>query len=732
VNIGNLLILLAFSGLLISTVSYYLSARGNTRFQSLGYAAYRYFVAFTALASALLMYYFLVGDFSYTYVYDYSSSDLSLFYLISGFWAGQQGTYLLWLLLLAVLGFYLIRRGGEYRDYAMFFYGLIGIFFSVLLLVLSPFEKLPVPQTEGAGLNPLLKDPWMVVHPPVIFVGYAAVALPAVIALAALMKKKFDNWLPIVFGPAALGAVALAAGNIMGGFWAYKTLGWGGYWAWDPVENSSFIPWMTSLAFIHGLLIERRDGALRKTNLFMAILTFLLVIYGTFLTRSGVLADFSVHSFVDLGVNVYLIGFMVGFVLLSLIIYLTRIGKIKGPTINLSLTSQEFVLMVSIWVLLLISALVFSGTSWPLLTSILGNPGTVDTAVYTRVTFPLAMVIGLFLGFSPFLVRMPTPMPQLIKKIIPSLAGAMVVSVIAFVAGVKDISYLLFVFFASVAVFSNLIALSKYFPGRWWHSAAQISHFGFAMMLIGILGSSAYATHEKMVIDRGASDQVYGLDITYRGMAGELTTPDNEIILAVNDGSGEYEVRPKLFWASRMNGLMKKPYIVRHLMYDLYLAPEQIQELEGGQGLKLFKGQAVQMGDYSLKFVSFDQGAHGMSGAMNFGARIEVIDREGRGDTIVPAMEFLSDSDIKHMDAPLWEGQDERPVRLEKIFADEGAILVSIEGLTSASPPDRLILEVSKKPTMNILWAGSIFLALGGLMTVRNRWKMSSTETAGQ
>jgi len=282
-----------------------------------------------------------------------------------------------------------------------------------------------------------------------------------------------------------------------------------------------------------------------------------------------------------------------------------------------------------------------------------------------------------------------------------------------------------------VAFFSNVQALVRYLPGRLWQAAPQVSHFGFALMLIGILGSSAYATHEKLVIDRNDTDQAYGLDITYEGMAGKIETPDNEIILSISDGNDSFEARPRLFWASRMNGLMKKPYIKRYFGYDLYLAPEQIQDLHAENGMKLARGEVVELGDYSLQFIGFEQGAHSMGGAMNFGARIEVVDAAGYTDTTIPMMVFASDRQIEYQDSPLLEGKTGNPVRLEKIFADEGAVLISIEGLTPYMPPDRLVLEVSKKPTMNILWAGSILLAFGGVMSVRNRWKISSPEKRG-
>ena len=221
-NIGNLFIVLASVSMLICTAGFFMSARGYGRFFDLARKSYYYFTGAIVAASILLFYYFLSGDYSYKYVFEYSSSDLPLGYLISGFWAGQQGTYLLWTLLLAAMGFYILRRGLQYTSLAMFFLGLINLFFCIMMLALSPFEKLPVVQPDGAGLNPLLQDPWMVVHPPIIFVGYAAAAIPCVIALAAMVKNDYRDWLRLSFAPLALTALALAAGNILGGFWAIK------------------------------------------------------------------------------------------------------------------------------------------------------------------------------------------------------------------------------------------------------------------------------------------------------------------------------------------------------------------------------------------------------------------------------------------------------------------------------------------------------------------------------
>ena len=725
-NIGSLLIALAFASTLTFTFSFFMIARGKERFASLAKVSYYYFSILVISAALLLFYYFIVGDYSYKYVYDYSSSSLSFFFLIAAFWGGQQGTYLLWLALLSILGYYVIFQGKEYRDYAMVFYGLISLFFCTMLMVLSPFERMAVTPPDGAGLNPLLIDYWMVIHPPVMFIGYAAAALPFVFAMAALVRQDYKNWAKIVFAPILLVATALAAGNIMGGFWAYKTLGWGGYWAWDPVENSSLVPWMISLAAMHGLILERNNGGLRKTNLFLSITVFLIVIYGTFLTRSGVLADFSVHSFVDLGVNGLLISFMIGTAILAMLLFFARFSKIKGPAIDMTVTSRQFTLLFSVWVLCLIGVFVLSGTSWPLITGLIGQAGAVDTNVYTRIAFPLAILMGVFLSLAPTVPWKGSTTSMIVRKLLLPLGIALVITVVCYFAGVHSWSYLLYILTISLALVANIFSLLKYLPGNMGKAGPQLAHFGFSLMLLGILGSSAYSINEKVVIDRDATGDALGLQMVYQGMAHEITTPDNELLLAVSDGRDRYEARPKLYWSSRLNGMMKKPFIRRHFLYDLYFSPEQIQDMTEQQGVRLARGETTTVGGYQITFHEFTQNDHMSGQMMRFGTILEIVDSLGNDEEIIPAI-FFKQGMMHHEDATLMAGDSEHIVRLETINADDGSIMLSIKGLTPNMPPDRLIMEVSKKPTMNFLWAGTIILVLGSLLALRNRYGKLST-----
>jgi cytochrome c-type biogenesis protein CcmF len=318
-------------------------------------------------------------------------------------------------------------------------------------------------------------------------------------------------------------------------------------------------------------------------------------------------------------------------------------------------------------------------------------------------------------------------------KLILAAIGAGAAVVVAIAVGVTAASYLAYIFFASLALFSNLIALAAYFPKRLHYAGSQISHFGFSLMLIGILGSSAFSDSQKAVIDRHASHTVFGLDITYKGMAGEITTPDNEIILGVSDDDGaNFEARPKLYWAQRMEALMKKPHIIRYPFYDLYLAPEQIQDLGGENGVRIGRGGSEEIGPYTITFKDFDQQAHEAGGQMRFGAILDVTDSAGTTHTIIPVIEFNPDRTIDYVDVPIVPEKDSTPVRLERILADDASIMLSVAGLTPQSPPDRLILEASKKPTMNFLWAGAIIVVLGGVTALWQRWKLSNSAGTNQ
>lgn len=299
---------LTLLALITSLTSYYIHIKLNRPgFLHTGRVAFYGASALVLLQAVLLMWGLHTHHFEWQYVFSYSALDLSGFYLTATFWGGQEGTFLLWLLLGSIYGLVLIRQQLKSESYVMGFLILVQVFIVIILIKKNPFayvwdvfpQHFPVGEVpvDGRGLNPLLQNPWMIIHPPILFVGYSSTSILFAFAMAALVTRRAAEWVDQVFSYSLFVSLALGTGIILGGYWAYTTLGWGGYWGWDPVENSSLIPWLTSLALLHTLLIQRKSGGLYKTNIFLALLTFLLVLWGSFLTRSGVLSDFSVHSF---------------------------------------------------------------------------------------------------------------------------------------------------------------------------------------------------------------------------------------------------------------------------------------------------------------------------------------------------------------------------------------------------------------------------------------------------
>lgn len=302
--LGNIAVIVGFIASLLGMAAYFRSIE-QPRLIGVARAGFHVTVTTVLVSSLILLILIVKHQFQFHYVWAYSSRELPLGLLMSTFYAGQEGSFLLWTLMVSIIGVVLLiytqKRDNE-RE-VMGVYSSILAFLMMLLIVKNPFAPIEgnmIP-ADGRGLNPLLQNFWMQIHPPILFLGFAAMAPPFALAIAALMRRRYQDWvvssLPWVLG----GSMLLGLGISLGGFWAYETLGWGGWWGWDPVENASLIPWLISVALIHTMLTQKRTKGLVLTNFILAILAFVLVLYSTFLTRSGVLGEASVHSFVDPG-----------------------------------------------------------------------------------------------------------------------------------------------------------------------------------------------------------------------------------------------------------------------------------------------------------------------------------------------------------------------------------------------------------------------------------------------
>ncbi len=770
---GEILILSAFAMNLLMGFSFFRLARGNQASRGLAHKSYNVFLFLVVAALVYLFYLFLTNNFAISYVNEYSDSTLGFFFKISALWAGQEGSYLLWLFMSAAFGYAIIRMGGIYRDWGMVVFSIVNLFFLFILVKVSPYHMLDHAPPEGMGLNPLLQDPWMVIHPPVMFIGYAAAGVPFALAMSALIKNDFTQLGRRIFPWVAVTALMIGCGNILGGYWAYKTLGWGGYWAWDPVENSSLIPWFSSLALLHGLLIMKRtNGGLMKSNILLAAFTFILVIYGTFLTRSGVLADFSVHSFVDLGTNVYLIGFLILFTTISIVLFAIRFKSLGHVPIKYNFYGRDFTLIAATTLLFIFSMMVLFWSSLPFLTSVFSNePRAADIKTYNEFALPLAIIYALILAISPLtkqdMFSMKSWKTRLVvtavitnliavlllfsldtgwtfygvfvvsatglimylmktdwlKKLIPSLIGLAGGIGISVLAGVTEPLHIMLFGLTTMALMTNIVAAVRCLPHRWRSMAGHLTHFGFSIMVIGVLASSAFATNEQLILTTEEGGTSYGVKFAYKGMANDIMHPRNELILTLDDGDGGHEIRPELYYSERMNGLMKRPHIERYLLNDLYIAPQQIQPAEGG-GLQMAKGEVRQVGDYQITFMAFDMGSHTENNdELKVTAKL-AIQYEDQMYTIAPAMVYTTNQygEPAYISKPDYLDADKTiPVNIEKVLADQGAILLDIPGLTDAGTPEVLVIDITKKPLIVLVWIGTTLLLIGGVISFVRR-----------
>ncbi len=518
-TIGNILINTAFLLGFLSLIGYFLySQKENTQYLTISNWLFGLKGLLVLAASGILLYLILTHQFNYYYVYNYTSSSLQLKYLISAFWGGQEGSFMLWILFSALMGLGLMKWVREpYRGPVLFFLTLnqlfllsmiLGIDFGSFTLGASPFRSLaeampnaPFIQSnpdfmpsDGKGLNDLLKSPWMVIHPPALFLGFSMMAVPYCFAMAALWKRKYHGWVNAAL-PWTLGAnLSLFTAIFLGGYWAYVTLSFGGYWAWDPVENASFIPWLIGTAGIHTMLIQRKSSTSQKASIILAMLAYVAVVYETFLTRSGVLADSSVHSFVDLGLYNQLIIFMIVILGTGIAMLGYRYKDLPSQRNESKLLSREFMTFAGAMVLFLISLVIALGTSSPIIGRLfVENPTPPEISFYNEWTMPLAILAAILTVFGQYLFWKRQDAESLAQELLWPVAGACMATLATiFISEVRDLYYMVYLLSAWFALFGNASIMFRLARQKPRLIGGSLSHIGFGIMLLGFLASSAY------------------------------------------------------------------------------------------------------------------------------------------------------------------------------------------------------------------------------------------------
>ncbi|MCB0281236.1 MAG: cytochrome c biogenesis protein CcsA [Calditrichae bacterium] len=681
---------------------------------------------FVVAASIYLWYLIFTHQFQVKYIYSYTSRDLGLGYLISAFWAGQEGSFLFWTLMIAIMGVWFMRKAGKLESYSMFFINLVQAAFLILLIIASPFAVQSATPPDGAGLNPLLQNPWMVIHPPILFLGYAATTIPFVIGLSALLKEDFSNWVKMALPWTLFASVSMGAGIIIGGYWAYKVLGWGGYWGWDPVENSSLIAWLTVLALFHGLIVTRIKGGLQKTNFVLTVLSFSLVLYATFLTRSGVLADFSVHSFQDLGINVYLTFYMILVFAGGLLLVFAKRKKLPFVKIDFSVLSKEQILVYTVQILLLSTLLVLIGTSSPLITKIYGDPGQVDISFYNTVNQPIAVIISILLGLAPLLGWREDETKELLKKLIPSIVVAVNSAGIAIYFGMSGFLNILFTASIMLAFTSSLIVVIQRIKQGWRFIIAPLSHLGVTMMFAGIIISAVFNESERGTITQGIPGTILGNELTYME---DFNSPDgkNGLKIQVKNGNSTYIADPRLYMNDYSRSVMSEPFVKEGLFNDTYIS--LLQKMDGKStnpnSIVIQKGQQKDFSDYKILFKGYEMGQDPETKEFSVSAVLD-IEKDGKSIEVKPAL--LMQGEHRHSQPAELTGIEPEgtkiSVSLVSMSVEDKMVELSFIGIDpgpQAMQADQIVVEVSHKPFMGIMWIGTIILTLGTLLAMRKR-----------
>lgn len=554
-------------------------------------------VAIVATISSLSMIYLLVtSDFSIKYVYDYTSTDLPLFYKIAALWAGNGGSLLLWLWVLTIytaIVTYSDRIEELTSIVSSILMGNAAFFFFILTFVTNPFERLNYTPAEGAGMNPMLQNFGMVLHPFTTYLGYVGFAVPFAFAMAALLvKNPDDSWIKVTRTWTILAWMFLTLGNLYGAQWAYVELGWGGYWAWDPVENASFMPWLVGSAFLHSVMIQERKNMLKIWNVSLITITFLLTLFGTFLVRSGILT--SVHAFGNSSLGTFFLVFTGLVFIASFWLIFDRLDMLKGNREFESFVSKESSFLLNNLVLVGMAFTTFFGTVYPLIGQVFtGTRPTVSIPYFDKVNAPLGLLLVILMGICPLIAWRQSSLKNLRRNFLIPLGGALVLAILAYILGIRKIYALVTfttVFFVILSTLSEFVkgtlvrvkmtgenpvtALGRLMVRNRRRYGGYIIHLGLILLVTGIIGSHTYNIIEQKTVTPGQNIKVADYNITYNNIA-ERKEGNNDAVYvdvtAEKDGKLLGNLEPeKVFYPTDPQPATRVA-IRGSLMEDLYL-----------------------------------------------------------------------------------------------------------------------------------------------------------------
>ena len=798
--LGHFFVVLAFVTALIATLSYYFYHKSDElQWRKMARMSF-YIHALSVLGIVGSLYVMLFGHyFEYQYVWQHSSVDLPLYYLISCMWEGQEGSFLLWIFFQVILGLLFMRKAGKWEATTMTLYASVQVFLVSMLLGTyffgtkigsSPFilirqlpeyvglpflqnpDYLSAPQFQnGRGLNPLLQNYWMVIHPPTLFLGFASTLPPFVFAMAALWRRKYDEWLKPALPWTYFSVMILGTGILMGGAWAYEALSFGGFWAWDPVENAILVPWLTLVGAAHLMLIQKNKGGNLMSTFVLTFITFLLILYSTFLTRSGVLGDSSVHAFVDLGLNGQLLLYLFFYILLAFGTLFYHWRWLPKATTDDRLWSREFWMFIGALTLTISSFQVTFTTSIPVINKVtagLLNPflttfGWSEVAElappidviehYNSWQLPFALLITFLIGFTQFLKYKKTEFGKFLKNIGMSLGVSLALTVLlAYAWGFDNALYTAMLFSSLFAVVANTDYWMRILKGKFDYAGASIAHIGFGLIMLGALVANAqkevisenptyiakdFPANENILMELGDTMQMGSYYVSWKGERKEGLNRIFEIDYYKSDGAGglekEFTLEPFIQLNEQMGNVAEpstKHFLTRDIYSHItYAEPEEVRAEKMATGYGREADMEMAIGDsaiYNRHFVILDSLAldpnrsryeDGQPMNLALVAFLTVINVNGERFSAQPA--YLVEGNEVTLEESIVEASGLK-FRFDDVNPDNGK--VKLKAFTDVSEEKEfIVMKAVIFPYINLLWLGCIIMIIGTVMAIRKR-----------
>jgi cytochrome c-type biogenesis protein CcmF len=811
-HLGQFFTILAFGSSLFAAISYYFATTNpvDTSWKRLGRIGAR-INTIAVIGIGVCLYYIILNHlFEYYYAFDHSSRALPTQYIISSFWDGQEGSFWLWTFWQAVLSNILIWKAKSWESPVLAVISLSQAILATMLIGVdifgqrigsSPFillreainlkESAPVFATnpalyhnyltyikDGNGMNPLLQNYWMVIHPPTLFLGFASMVVPFAYAIAGLWQKRYKEWVNAAIPYALFAMMILGTGIIMGAFWAYESLSFGGFWAWDPVENASIIPWLILVGAVHVMIVYKNTKHSYITATILVLTSFVLVLYASFLTRSGILGETSVHAFTDAGMFWHLVADVVIFLVLSIVLLAIRWKDLPRTTKDEETYSREFWMFVGAVFLALSCFHLVIVSSIPVWNAMFGTklaPPSDPVKHYNIVQASFAVVVTLLTGFTQFLKYKKTDSAKFfISTVVYLLVAGLITLPIIYFTGVNKLNFV-FILIMVGAIYS-ILANGKVFidalKGKLKLAGSAVAHIGFGLIMVGALISAGTSKvisenttgeqfsndfaksknnpRENIILYKNTPIKMGKYTITY---IGDSIAPPNhyfkvnyKVIDAAGKVTEEFLLKPNAQANAKM-GLISSPDTKHYLFSDLYTHVNMSNAIEIGEGteatghdeesdnkkydapityevktgdtIRFREGYAILTGIGRIDHV---QDIELTAKDVAIGAKLQIVSN-GKTYRAEPVYMIRNNNAFdfarKVDDAGL-------KLRFTKVIPQQGKVEITLYQQPE-SAKKWIVMRAIQFPYINFLWSGTIIMVIGILLSIFRRNKELKT-----